>query len=157
MNWYVDVLKKYTVFTGRASREEYWMFTLINFVVSLFVGVIAKAIGVDALDSLYLIAVIIPSVAVGIRRLHDTNRSGWFMFLSFIPIVGWIVLIIFFIQDSDVDTNQYGPNPKNGDVSSTPSSTVPSQESKLSQEPTPNSAIVEAPEILVETNEQKTS
>lgn len=113
MNWYLKVLKDYAKFTGRARRTEFWMFALINLLISLglaVVGVIAGGRGV--LQGLYALAVLIPSLAVSVRRLHDTNRSGWWMLIGLIPLIGAIVLLVFAVQDSQVGDNQYGPNPK---------------------------------------------
>ena len=106
MNWYLDVLKKYTVFTGRARRQEFWMFALINFIISFVLSFIGP------LGYLYSLAVLIPCLAVGARRLHDTGRSGWWQLLALIPLIGAIVLIVFAAQDSQPGENQFGPNPK---------------------------------------------
>ncbi len=119
MNWYLDVLKKYAVFTGRARRKEYWMFFLFNIIVSVVLGIIdsltgttSLQYGVGLLGGLYSLAVIIPSIAVGVRRLHDTDRSGWWLLIGFIPLIGVIVLIVFFCLDSTPGDNRFGPNPK---------------------------------------------
>ncbi|MDR3414996.1 MAG: DUF805 domain-containing protein [Nevskia sp.] len=111
MNWYVEVLKKYAVFDGRAGRTEFWMYTLINFVVSLVVGAVGSAIHLHVLGMIYGLAVLLPGIGVAIRRLHDTNRSGWWLLLSLVPVIGVIVLIVFFAMESDAGGNQYGPNP----------------------------------------------
>jgi len=116
MNWYIEVLKKYAVFNGRAQRAEYWYFFLFNFIISIVLGVIDAVISpgtkIGILGGLYSLAVLIPSIAVAIRRLHDTNRSGWWLFIILVPIVGVIVLLVFMVQDSKPEQNQYGPNPK---------------------------------------------
>jgi len=114
MNWYLEVLKKYAVFSGRARRMEYWMFVLINFIIALVLGVIEGLLGItySVLSTLYSLAVLIPSLAVAVRRLHDTNRSGWWILINLIPVIGWIIFIVFAAQDSQPGTNQYGPNPK---------------------------------------------
>jgi uncharacterized membrane protein YhaH (DUF805 family) len=123
MKWYIKVLKQYADFNGRARRKEYWMFFLINFIISFAIGFVAGFIsGINPESSLasaamilpiaYTLAVLIPSIAVGVRRLHDTNRSGWWLLISLVPVIGAIVLIVFFVQDSDPGTNQYGANPK---------------------------------------------
>ncbi|HXH22216.1 MAG TPA: DUF805 domain-containing protein [Dehalococcoidia bacterium] len=117
MDYYMAVLRKYADFSGRARRAEYWMFALINLLISIGLAIIDTAIlgiegSVGVLGSLYGLAVLIPSLAVGVRRLHDTNRSGWWLLIGLIPVLGAIVLIIFFVQDSDPGVNQYGPNPK---------------------------------------------
>lgn len=119
MDWYLEVLKKYAVFEGRARRKEYWFFVLFNILISIGLTIIDSATGMfDAqagmglLSGIYALAVLVPSIAVGVRRLHDTNRSGWWLLISFIPIIGTIVLIVFLATDSKPETNQYGPNPK---------------------------------------------
>jgi uncharacterized membrane protein YhaH (DUF805 family) len=113
MNWYIEVLKKYTVFDGRAHRTEYWMFVLFNVIITIVLGLIDRLVGISGvLSGIYGLAVLIPGIAVAIRRLHDTNRSGWWLLISLVPAIGTIVLIVFMVQDSQPDTNQYGPNPK---------------------------------------------
>lgn len=113
MNWYMDVLKKYAVFSGRACRTEYWMFFLFNFTITLALGLVAGILkGAGVLSALYSLAVLLPNIAVSFRRLHDTGRSGWWLLISFIPLIGAIILIVFFVTDSQPEKNQYGPNPK---------------------------------------------
>lgn len=114
MNWYIEVLKKYAVFKGRARRKEYWYFQLVNSLISIVIALIfASGIeGESIVSSVYSLAVLIPTIALSVRRLHDTDRSGWLMLLLFIPIIGWLVLLYFFVQDSQSITNEYGENPK---------------------------------------------
>ena len=118
MDEYVAVLKKYAVFSGRARRREYWMFILINVIVAVVLGLIEAFAGISGnrqpglLSSLYSLAVLLPSLGVAVRRLHDTGRSGWWLLINLIPLVGTIVLLVFFLQDSEPGENQYGPNPK---------------------------------------------
>jgi uncharacterized membrane protein YhaH (DUF805 family) len=119
MNWYLEALRKYAEFNGRASRQEYWFFLLFNILISallatvdFFTGTLNVQSGVGLLSGLYSLAVLIPGIAVTIRRLHDTGRSGWWMFISLIPIIGGIVMLIFMVQDSTPGDNEYGPNPK---------------------------------------------
>lgn len=113
MNWYLEVLKKYAVFSGRARRKEYWLFVLFNIIIGLALGFIELlAGGPGVLASLYGLAVLIPGSAVLVRRLHDTNRSGWWAFIGLIPLIGAIVLLVFTVQDSQPGENPYGPNPK---------------------------------------------
>jgi len=119
MNWYIEVLKNYATFTGRARRKEYWMFVLVNCLVVAGLVIIESVIrgdnsGTAILANLYLLAVLLPTLAVAVRRLHDTNRSGWWLLVSFIPLVGAIVLLIFLVSDSQPGDNRYGPNPKSG-------------------------------------------
>ncbi|MFH9075407.1 DUF805 domain-containing protein [Streptomyces alboflavus] len=111
MHWYVDVLKKYAVFNGRARRAEYWMFTLISLIVSLVIFGIDMALGIWVLEAVYSLAVLIPGIAVSVRRLHDTDRSGWWLLLFLIPLIGMIILIVWLAQDSK-PANRYGPSPK---------------------------------------------
>jgi uncharacterized membrane protein YhaH (DUF805 family) len=112
MNYYMEVLKKYATFGGRARRAEYWMFTLINTIVAVVVAFVSMKVGMQWLYFIYLVAVLLPSLAVGIRRLHDTGRSGWYLFIALIPLIGAIVLLVWLIQDSQAGDNQYGANPK---------------------------------------------
>lgn len=119
MNYYLLVLKKYAVFSGRSSRAEYWYFVLFNLIISFVLGFIDGAIGTfdpvsgyGLISGLYMLVVLIPSIAVGIRRLHDIGKSGWMLLVGLIPIVGAIWLIVLFVKDSDPGKNEYGPNPK---------------------------------------------
>jgi uncharacterized membrane protein YhaH (DUF805 family) len=119
MNWYLEVLRKYAVFDGRARRKEYWYFFLINTVISIFLafidsftGTISEDVGIGLLDGLYALAVLIPGTAVTVRRLHDTDRSGWWILIGLIPVIGGIALLVFMVLDSTPGDNQYGPNPK---------------------------------------------
>jgi len=118
MHWYLAVLKKYAVFTGRAQRKEYWMFFLFNIIIAILLGIIEVVIGIspDAdesiLANIYSLAILLPSLAVSVRRLHDIGRSGWWILIGLIPLIGVIVLFVFAVQDGQTGPNQYGPNPK---------------------------------------------
>ncbi|GGH79933.1 uncharacterized membrane protein YhaH (DUF805 family) [Pullulanibacillus pueri] len=113
MQWYLTVWKKYAVFEGRSRRQEYWMFVLINLIIGIIFGIIEYFIsGFVVIQYLYELAILIPGLAVTARRLHDTNRSGWWQLIGLIPLVGWIILLVFLCQDSDVDSNRFGSNPK---------------------------------------------
>lgn len=112
MHWYVDVLKNYTGFSGRAHRTEFWMFALINFIIAIVLNTVLGFVGLDALGMLYSLGVLLPSIAVSMRRLHDTGRSGWWLLLIFLIFIGWIPLLIFYCLDSTPGENEYGPNPK---------------------------------------------
>lgn len=120
MNYFIDCLtKKYACFSGRARRQEYWLFVLFNIIAGIIVGVISGVLvsvtNVTAfayLGTIYNLAVLIPGLAVLFRRLHDTGRSGWWWLIAFIPLIGIIVLIVFCCIDSQPGENQYGPNPK---------------------------------------------
>jgi len=118
MNWYLAVLRKYAVFSGRARRKEYWMFSLFNVIIGGLLGLFEGMTGIAAqtdqsvLASLYALAVVLPGLAVAVRRLHDTGRSGWWLLIGIVPLIGALFLLFFFVQDSDPGSNQYGPNPK---------------------------------------------
>lgn len=123
MDWFVAALKKYAVFTGRARRKEYWYFVLfyllihagLSFIQSMLWGTYGTYYygghgGI--LTSFFALVMLVPSLAVGVRRLHDTNRSGWWLLIGMIPIVGAVILIWFMVQDSQPGNNRFGPNPK---------------------------------------------
>lgn len=113
MQWYMKVLKNYIGFQGRARRKEYWMFFLFNFLITILLSVIEMMLGLDGiLSGLYGLFALLPSIAVNVRRLHDIGRTGWWMLLSFIPVIGLIVLLVFAMLDSEQGENKYGPNPK---------------------------------------------
>lgn len=119
MNWFLVVLKKYATFSGRAQRAEYWYFLLFSTLIVIALSVIDgitgsynEDTGWGLLSGLYSIAVLLPSIAVGARRLHDTSRTGWWLLIGLIPVIGTIVLIVFFVLDSTLGDNAYGPNPK---------------------------------------------
>ncbi|MFI1223989.1 MULTISPECIES: DUF805 domain-containing protein [unclassified Streptomyces] len=112
MNWYLDVLKNYAGFSGRARRKEYWMFVLFNFIIGVVLSVVGTAIDTQIPYYLYLAAVIVPSLAVVVRRLHDTGRSGWWFFIALVPLVGTIILIVFLASEGKPETNEHGVNPK---------------------------------------------
>jgi len=125
MNWYLKVLKQYADFSGRARRKEYWMFTLFNVIIIIalffanfimgrlfypipsFIGMILTII-----FYCYPLAILIPSLAVCVRRLHDIGKSGWYYLIGLIPFVGEIILFVWFCQDSQAGQNQWGANPK---------------------------------------------
>jgi len=124
MKWYLEGLNKYSVFSGRARRIEFWMFHLINIIIMRLLVVIDEIIGSPGLIDgpgliggpgiivlIYALAVLSPSIAVSVRRLHDTGRSAWWLLLVLVPF-GFFVLLVVFILDSDSGHNQYGAYPK---------------------------------------------
>jgi uncharacterized membrane protein YhaH (DUF805 family) len=122
MHYYTDVLKKYAVFKGRAPRKEYWMFCLGNFIIGISINLVQFLLVLSYLGQLsslviliawvFALGVIIPGIAVTVRRLHDTGRSGWWIFIGFVPIIGACTLFVFLVLDSQAGDNQYGSNPK---------------------------------------------
>lgn len=112
MQWYLNVVKNYVGFQGRARRKEYWMFVLFNIIFALALFILGYVTNLLFLYYLYVLAVFLPSLAVEIRRLHDTGRTGWWMLIALVPFAGAIVLLIFFVLDSDPQENRFGPNPK---------------------------------------------
>ena len=120
MDQYLAVLKKYAQFDGRARRKEFWMFVLFNVLVSVGLSVVDtivtnRIVGFPLLGTIYSLAVLVPSIAVGVRRLHDTGRSGWFILIGLIPCIGVIILIVFYAEEGKSGSNQDGTDPKAGE------------------------------------------
>jgi len=120
MSWYIKVLKKYAVFSGRAKREEFWMFVLFNLIFSIVASLIDLGVGVltfavfgwGLLSLIYSLAVLVPGLAVSVRRLHDVGKSGWYLLINLIPIAGPIWFLVLACTDSQAGESKYGPNPK---------------------------------------------
>jgi uncharacterized membrane protein YhaH (DUF805 family) len=119
LSWYLEALKKYAVFSGRSRRKEYWYFVLFNIIVAIvlagidaLLGTRSSYAGAGLLSGIYGLAVIIPSLAVTVRRLHDIDRSGWWIFINLIPLIGAIVLLVFAVSEGTPGNNRYGPSPK---------------------------------------------
>ena len=119
MNWYLEVLKKYAMFHGRAGRKEYWYFALFNILISIALAIVDGITGtfsaearMGLLGGLYTLVILIPGIAVSVRRLHDTDHNGWWLLIALIPLIGTIVLLVFMLQDSRPGENHYGSNPK---------------------------------------------
>ena len=134
MNWYIEALKKYGVFHGRAGRKEFWYFLLVNIIISIVLTAIDQKTGNfnaatqrGLFASIYGLAVLIPGIAVSVRRFHDTGRSGWYWFWWLLPVIGWIINFVISAFASDPGDNKYGPNPKGP-------TTI---EENISTEPTP--------------------
>jgi uncharacterized membrane protein YhaH (DUF805 family) len=113
VRWFLEPLKKYSEFSGRARRKEYWWFTLFTAGVSVVLALFDVMIGwAGILAGLFSLAILVPSIAVTVRRLHDINRSGWWTLLGIVPLIGSIALLVFLVSDSMPGTNRFGPNPK---------------------------------------------
>ncbi|HPT31155.1 MAG TPA: DUF805 domain-containing protein [Prolixibacteraceae bacterium] len=131
MNWYLQVLKKYADFSGRARRKEYWMFVLFNLIFIVAAGVLDNIFGTTFkisgygeaampygwLYMLYALFVLIPGLAVCVRRLHDVGKSGWMILIALIPLIGAIWLLVLYCTAGDAGENKYGPDPKAGEMS----------------------------------------
>ena len=119
MNWYLIALKKYAVFSGRSRRKEYWYFYLFYilfiFVLSfidVMIGTYDAVAEIGLIGGVFVLFMLIPLLAASVRRLHDTDRSGWWLLIALIPLIGAIVILVFTLQDSKPGENQYGSNPK---------------------------------------------
>ena len=120
MKWFLDALKnKYATFEGRARRSEYWYFVMFYVlsivalaIVDNVLGTLSEEAGLGLLSGVFVLATFIPTIAVTVRRLHDTDRSGWWVLLEFVPIIGGLVLLVFMVLDSQPGANRFGPNPK---------------------------------------------
>lgn len=125
-NYFLDTIKnRYVDFKGRSTRSEYWYFILFVFIISIILSLVdtllinpalgmapAEAAKSGLLAPIFALAVLLPKIAVAVRRLHDIGKSGWWYLIILIPIIGVLVLIYFWVQDSQVGENMYGPNPK---------------------------------------------
>ena len=133
MHWMLMPLRRYADFSGRSRRKEYWMFVLFNLLISLAVWTLLAltyALGfsesammtimtpVFILYALVALALVIPGLAVTVRRLHDTDRSGWTILLALIPLIGAILLLVFYCTEGTPGDNRFGPDPKAGDRTS---------------------------------------
>jgi uncharacterized membrane protein YhaH (DUF805 family) len=119
VSWYLEALKKYAVFSGRSRRMEYWYFVLFNLIVFIVLELIDALLGtfnvvqgVGLLSGIYGLAVLIPTLAVTVRRLHDIDRTGWWIFINLIPLIGSIVLLVFELTPGTPGSNRFGPDPK---------------------------------------------
>jgi uncharacterized membrane protein YhaH (DUF805 family) len=119
MNWYITVLKQYGVFVGRARQVEFWWFFLINLLITIalafvdqLTGTLNPEGGYGLLSGLYTLGVIFPTLAVSVRRLHDIGRSGWWLLIGLIPVVGTIILLALFILEGTPGPNRFGADPR---------------------------------------------
>lgn len=113
MNWYVKVMKQYVDFSGRARRKEYWMFFLVYFLIALVCGVVEGVLSIPGtITGIVALVHLLPSIAVTVRRLHDTDRSGWWILIGLIPIIGGLVLLYFMVKSGDTQDNRFGNDPK---------------------------------------------
>lgn len=124
MYWYLKVLRQYADFNGRARRKEFWMYSLFTVLISLVLSVVDGVLGLEIggsglyggwLGAIYGLVTFIPGVAVSVRRVHDTGRSGWWLLIALIPLIGIIVLLVIECLDGTPGDNRFGPSPKEGD------------------------------------------
>ena len=123
MNWFIGALQKYADFSGRARRKEFWMFFLFYVIFAVVLTIIDGLIGwgfaggsIGILYTLFSLGILLPYLAVTVRRLHDIGKSGWWYFIGLIPIIGGIWLIVLLATAGEPGDNQYGPNPKEFEV-----------------------------------------
>ncbi|MEU3253632.1 DUF805 domain-containing protein [Streptomyces sp. NPDC006997] len=116
MQWFIAALKKYAEFSGRARRKEYWMFVLFSSLIYVVLMGVGLAADLTWLPVVFGAAMLVPSLSVGVRRLHDTGRSGWWLLIGAVPFVGGVVLLVFACLDGQPGVNKYGPNPKEAPV-----------------------------------------
>ena len=119
MNWYLKVFKQYADFNGRARRKEYWMYFLFNLIFLIVATILDSSLGTNfkplpygAIYLLYALVTLVPSLAVAVRRLHDTGKSGWMILVCLIPIIGGIWLLVLMVTEGNTGENKYGPEPK---------------------------------------------
>lgn len=143
MYWYIQVLKKYADFSGRASRREYWWFVLFTTLASLVLAVVDSALGtfndqagMGMLGGLYALLVLLPTIGVQVRRLHDVDRSGWWLLIYLVPLVGAIVIFVFACMKGTPGANRFGLDPLELDVATEGDTLVmPSREPELKKAP----------------------
>ena len=127
MGYYLGALKKYATFSGRARRKEYWMFFLFNLIAGLVIGLIDRLLGTQypvsfrtvvvnygVISSIYSLLMILPGLAVTVRRLHDVDKSGGWIFISLVPAIGGIWLLILMLIEGTKGANRFGSDPKAG-------------------------------------------
>lgn len=124
MNYYTQAWKHYFDFSGRSTRKEFWMFVLINFIISLAISIVGGLIGIKALSSVYSLLMLIPSIAILVRRLRDAGFNVWWILIVLVPLVGFIVLMVLAALKSATETPDQNPTVEQGPTS-TPSSTQP--------------------------------
>lgn len=113
MNWYLEVMKKYADFGSRSRRTEYWMFFLFNLIIAVVLGFVEGLLGGPGIiGMIYSLVVLIPGIAVSVRRLHDTDRSGWWLLIAFLPLIGAIWLLVLMVLEGTPGENRFGSNPK---------------------------------------------
>lgn len=151
MHYFTQALEQYATFSGRTSRKDFWMFMLMNILFALLAGFIGGLLAglthlgfFNYLSSLYALCVLVPGLAITVRRLHDTGRSGWWYFISFIPLIGFIWILVYMVLDSTPGTNSYGVNPKGMDIAA-PTPTVAQMATPVAAPAAPSSPVAPEP------------
>jgi uncharacterized membrane protein YhaH (DUF805 family) len=116
MEHFTAAIQQYANFEGRNTRTQYWMYMLFYLIFYVVCSIVDRVIGTMIITLIFSLGLLVPSIAVATRRLHDTGRSGWWQLIALIPLLGTIVLIVFLAQDTTPSDNEYGPNPKAGVV-----------------------------------------
>ncbi len=118
MQWYIKCMQNYVTFSGRARRSEYWFFLLFYFIFVIVLGIIESVLGLANPDTgggpisgIFVLAHLLPGIAVAVRRLHDSGRTGWWILINLIPLIGGIIFLFFMVVGSDDGDNEYGPSP----------------------------------------------
>jgi len=127
LDWMTMPLKRYTDFSGRSRRKEYWSFVLGVFIAAVVLGIVEGILGLSGmvggvygpLTTIFLLAIIVPSIAVQVRRFHDQDKSGWFVLLALIPFLGGLAVLVFMCLEGTKGANRFGPDPKGGAVGDT--------------------------------------
>lgn len=119
MDWFIYALRRYNDFNGRSRRREYWLYVLFYILLAIGAHFLDSLFGFadvgevyGPIYTLFVIIMVLPSIAVAVRRLHDIGKSGWWIFVGFVPVIGFIWLLIYFVREGTIGPNQYGPDPK---------------------------------------------
>ncbi len=140
MHWFIDPIKNhYFDFEGRATRQQFWMFFLIYLIVAIVIGVVESMVGLeDILTGLFGVALLLPYLGLAARRLHDIDKSGWWLLIGLVPIIGFIVLLVFYIKKGDAGENQYGPSPLGPEAAApTPGGEAPAESAPMANDMPP--------------------
>jgi len=115
MQWFILAMKNFRNFSGRARRKEYWMFFLFYMILAMVFSLVDIVLGLPAIFlNIFIIVMLVPTIAICVRRLHDTGRSGWWYLINFVPVIGFIVWLVFTVQAGEAEDNRFGPDPKAG-------------------------------------------
>jgi uncharacterized membrane protein YhaH (DUF805 family) len=150
LHWFLDPIEKhYFDFEGRVTRQTFWMFALWACVISIGIGIVGGMAGMPMLGSLFNLAILLPGLGLGARRLHDTGMSGWWQVVGFVPLIGWLIIIVMLAQQGKTGPNEYGPDPRQttGSVPVPPAPEAPTtaQATEVPPAPVPSPETTPAP------------